>query len=89
MPVRQRHLIQLAAAALLAASLLGIFALVAWSDQPRVRYASLKCIYRQIYTYKGPVDVVLVGTSRVKWGVDPKEVSTVYSNGAKIGRAHV
>ena len=68
--------------ALLGASLLGIFALVAWSDQPRVRYASLKCIYRQIYDYRGPVDVVLVGTSRVKWGVDPETVSRVYSNGA-------
>ena len=79
---RQRHLIQLVAGALLAVSLLGIFALVAWSDQPRVRYASLKCIYRQIYTYKGPVDVVMIGTSRVKWGVDPKAVSAVYSNGA-------
>ena len=82
MPRRQRHLIQAVAAALLAASLLGIFALVAWSDQPHVRYASLHCIYTQIYNYKGPVDVVVVGTSRTKWGVDPKAVSETYSNGA-------
>ena len=64
MSLRQRHLIQLGAAVLLAATILGVFALVAWSDQPRVRYASLKCVYRQIYNYKGPVDVVVVGTSR-------------------------
>lgn len=82
MPRRQRHLIQLAAGVLLAVSLLGIFALVAWSDQPHVRYASLHCIYTQIYNYRGPVDVVVVGTSRTKWGVDPKTVSETYSNGA-------
>ena len=81
MSPRHRHLIQFGAAALLAMSLLGVFALVAWSDQPRVRYASLKCIYREIYNYKGPVDVVVVGTSRTKWGVSPQTVSTEYSNG--------
>jgi hypothetical protein len=81
MSLRQRHLIQLGAAVLLAATILGVFALVAWSDQPRVRYASLKCVYRQIYNYKGPVDVVVVGTSRTKWGVSPQTVSTAYSNG--------
>ncbi|MGI9116415.1 MAG: hypothetical protein ACR2JV_02115 [Gaiellales bacterium] len=82
MTPRHRHLIQLGAGALLAVTLLGVFALVAWSDQPAVRYASLKCVYRQIYNYRGPVDVVVVGTSRTKWGVSPQEVSTVMSNGA-------
>ena len=78
MSLRHRHLIQLGAAVLLAATILGVFALVAWSDQPRVRYASLKCVYRQIYNYRGPVDVVVVGTSRTKWGVSPQTVSTAY-----------
>ena len=81
MSSRHRHLIQLGAGLVLALALLGVFALVAWSDQPRVRYASLKCIYREIYNYKGPVDVVVVGTSRTKWGVSPQTVSTEYSNG--------
>ena len=81
MSLRHRHLIQLGAAVLLAATILGVFALVAWSDQPRVRYASLKCVYRQIYNYRGPVDVVVVGTSRTKWGVSPQTVSTAYGDG--------
>ncbi len=77
----RRHLIQFGCAIGLVALLGGIFALVAWSDQPRVRYASLKCVYRQIYHYQGPVDVVVVGTSRTKWGVSPQEVSGVISDG--------
>ena len=81
MSLRHRHLIQLGAGIVLAASLLGVFALVAWSDQPRVRYASLQCIYREIYNYRGPVDVVIVGTSRTKWGVSPQAVSQEMSNG--------
>ena len=81
MSLRHRHLIQLGAGIVLAASLLGVFALVAWSDQPRVRYASLKCIYHQIYNFRGPVDVVIVGTSRTKWGVSPQAVSQVMSDG--------
>jgi len=76
-----RHLIQIVCGVLLLGILGGVFALVAWSDQPRIRYASLKCVYRQIYTYQGPVDVVIVGTSRTKWGVSPEEVSRVISDG--------
>ena len=83
MPVRQRHLIQLGAALLLALTLLGIGALVAWSDQPSIRYASLRCVYRQIYQYRGPVDVVAVGTSRTKWGVSPETVSEVMTGGGE------
>lgn len=77
----RRHLIQLVAAVALVCVLGGVFALVAWSDQPRVRYASLKCVYRQIYNASGPVDVVVVGTSRTKWGVSPQAVSMVTSDG--------
>ncbi len=81
MSSRYRHLIQFVAAFVLACTLFGVVALVAWSDQPRVRYASLKCVYRQIYNYQGSVDVVVVGTSRTKWGVSPTEVSTAISAG--------
>ncbi len=76
-----RNLIQIASGVLLLGVLGGVFALVAWSDQPRIRYASLKCVYRQIYNYQGPVDVVVVGTSRTKWGVSPQVMSTVLSDG--------
>ncbi len=78
-----RHLIQIVCGVLLVGVISGVFALVAWSDQPRIRYASLKCVYRQIYNYQGPVDVVIVGTSRTKWGVSPEEISTVISDGKK------
>lgn len=40
-------------------------------------------MYRQIYTYQGPIDVVVVGTSRTKYGVSPQEISTVISDGKK------
>ena len=76
-----RNLIQIVCGVLLLGTLGGVFAQVAWSDQPRIRYASLKCVYRQIYNYQGPVDVVVVGTSRTKWGVSPQEISTVISEG--------
>lgn len=75
MSPRHRRLIQLVCALALLAGLGGIFALVAWSDQPQVRYASLRCIYREIYWERGPVDIVVVGTSRTKWGVSPETVS--------------
>lgn len=71
----RRRLIQLVCALALLAGLGGIFALVAWSDQPQVRYASLRCVYREIYWERGPVDIVVVGTSRTKWGVSPETVS--------------
>ena len=83
MPPRQRHLIQLGAGLLLALTVLGIGALVAWSDQPSVRYASLRCVYRKIYNERGPVDVVVVGTSRTKWGVSPQEVGVSMRRGGK------
>ena len=76
-----RHLIQIVCGVFLLAIFGGVFALVAWSDQPRIRYASLKCVYRQIYNYQGPVDVTIVGTSRTKWGVSPQVVSNVISDG--------
>lgn len=79
----RRRIIQVGCALALLTVLGGVFALVAWSDQPRVRYASLKCVYRQIYNYQGPVDVVVVGTSRTKWGVSPQEVSGVISKGGE------
>ena len=82
MSSRHRHLIQLGAAAALLGVLAGVAALITWSDQPRVRYASLKCVYRQIYNYQGPVDVVIVGTSRTKWGVSPQLVSAALSDAA-------
>jgi len=79
---RHRHLIQLGAALGLLGVLAGVALLITWSDQPRVRYASLKCVYRQIYNYQGPVDVVIVGTSRTKWGVSPQLVSAALSDAA-------
>jgi hypothetical protein len=81
MSPRRRRLIQLACALALLVGLGGVFALVAWSDQPNVRYASLRCIYREIYHERGPVDIVVVGTSRTKWGVSPEAVSEVVSDG--------
>ena len=78
-----RNLIQIVSGALLLGVLGGVFALVAWSDQPAVRYASLRCVYRQIYNYRGPVDVVIVGTSRTKYGVSPQAISTAISDGKK------
>lgn len=76
-----RYLIQIVCGVVALGILGGVIALVAWSDQPAVRYASLRCVYRQIYTFQGPVDVAVVGTSRTKWGVSPQTVSRVISDG--------
>lgn len=48
---------------------IGAFAL--WTDDPRVRYAQMTCGYTQVYRTAGPVEVLLLGSSRMKFGVDP------------------
>ncbi len=70
-----RQPIRIAALAGLVVVLGGVVALVAWSDQPRVRYATLKCQFRAIYNERGPVDVVIVGTSRTRHGVSGEVVA--------------
>lgn len=67
--------IRLVALAGLVGVLAGVVVLVAWSDQPRVRYATLKCQYRLVYNERGPVDVVIVGTSRTRHGVSGEVVA--------------
>ncbi len=56
-------------------ALAGVGYLYWWSDDPRVRYARMTCYYEQIYTTAGPVDVVLQGTSRMKYGVESRALA--------------
>ena len=57
-----RRLIQLSAAAAFLVTVLLLIGLLVWSDQPAVRYATLPCVYREIYGRTSPVDVVVVGS---------------------------
>lgn len=52
---------------------LGYLAL--WTEDPRVRYAHLQCGYDQIYRTGGPIDVLFLGSSRTKFGIDPYAVA--------------
>lgn len=70
-----RRLIQLSAAAAFIVTVLLLIGLLVWSDQPAVRYATLPCVYREIYGRTSPVDVVVVGTSRANWGVSASGLS--------------
>lgn len=45
-------------------------ALYRGSEDPRVRYALMPCVYKQIYGTVGPVEVVFFGSSRMELGVD-------------------
>lgn len=55
--------------------LAGVGYLYWWSDDPRVRYARMACYYEQIYTTADPVDIVLQGTSRMKYGVESRALA--------------
>lgn len=59
--------------ALAAIGAIGYLAL--WTDDPRVRYAQMRCGYTQIYRTAGPIDVVLLGSSRMKFGVDSRSLA--------------
>ncbi|MGA0122151.1 MAG: hypothetical protein ACO3KD_03990 [Gaiellales bacterium] len=45
--------------------------LLVWSDEPEARYARASCYHEAIFASAGPVDVLVLGTSRAKYGVDP------------------
>jgi hypothetical protein len=66
---RAQRAVRVLALVLLLGVLGGVTALVAWSDQPGVRYASLRCTHDLIYGDPRPVDVLVVGSSRTKYGV--------------------
>lgn len=51
--------------------LLAAVGFVAWTESPRVRYAGMSCQYAAIFDRQGPVDAVVLGTSRAQRGVDP------------------
>lgn len=42
-----------------------------WTDTPRARYAGMSCQYGAIFDRQGPVDAVILGTSRAQRGIDP------------------
>lgn len=75
MPARTRRLLHLAALAGLLGVVGGIVALIAWSDQPQVRYATSRCLYEKTFAQGGAVDIAVLGTSRAKMGVSPEGLS--------------
>lgn len=74
-PRRRVRATRIAFAVLAALSCLLIVALYAWADQPRVRFARLDCHYDVIYGTRGPVEAVVVGTSRAQRGVLGEELA--------------
>ncbi len=75
MPARTRRLLQGVALVGFLAALGALIALIAWSDQPQVRYATSRCLYEKTFAQGGSVDVAIVGTSRAKMGVSPEGLS--------------
>lgn len=67
---RRTRALRIAFGALFAASLVGLGWLLWWSERPEVRYAAMACYHQQIYDAAGPVEAVVLGTSRTKYGVD-------------------
>jgi hypothetical protein len=67
---RRTRRLRIAFGALFAASLVGLGWLAWWSERPEVRYAAMACYHQQIYDASGPVEAVVLGTSRAKYGVD-------------------
>ena len=74
-PSRGARAIRIVFALLLVVSIVGTFALYAWADQPRVRFARLDCHYDVIYRTRGPVDAVVLGTSRAQRGILGEELT--------------
>ena len=74
--------IRIAAGLLLVAELSAIALLLAWSDRPHVRYASLPCVYRAIYGATGPIDLAVVGTSRTRLGIGAAQLEAALGPGA-------
>ncbi len=58
---------------LTAATLVAAF--VWWTDTPRARYAGMSCQYGAIFDRQGPVEAVILGTSRAQRGVDPTRLA--------------
>ena len=74
---RRRHLTfwRIGCVIVLLGGLVAFAKFVRWVDKPTVRYAQMGCGYEQVYRTKGPVDVLFLGTSRMKYGVDPYTVA--------------
>jgi len=75
MPARIRRRWQIAALAGFILAVAGIAALLIWSDQPHVRYASAPCLYEKTFAQGGQVDIAVIGTSRAKMGISPSSLS--------------
>lgn len=69
------HVWRIVSGLLALGALAGVGYLYWWSDDPRVRYARMTCYYEQVYTTAGPVDIVLQGTSRMKYGVESRALA--------------
>ena len=63
--------IRIAFGALGLATLLLVGGFVWWTDTPRARYTGMSCQYAAIFDRQGPVDAVILGTSRAQRGIDP------------------
>jgi hypothetical protein len=72
---RGTRILRIVFAVLAVTSIGGICALYAWADQPSVRFARLNCHYDVIYKTSGPVDAVVLGTSRVQRGILGEELA--------------
>jgi hypothetical protein len=79
---------RIAFAVLAALSCTLVVALYAWADQPEVRFARLDCHYDVIYGTSGPVEAVVVGTSRAQRGVLGEEVVNIARGGRGPGELY-
>ena len=75
-PTQRLHLIRIAYGLLGIGCLALLGSLFVWSDGPRVRYATMSCQYDVLYGTAGPVDAVVVGTSRAQRGVSIETLAT-------------
>lgn len=67
--------VRLAGLTLLATAVYAVAAFVCYSDRPEIRYATLPCHHKNIYGFSGPMDVVILGSSRTMQGVSAEVMS--------------